>query len=222
MKKGFTLIELLAVYIILGVILSITYYSVDSILDTSSESLSDTQKRELEKSAELFYLQEGMDLNATCVTVSYLLSNKYIEHSEVVDPQTNQDIIGYTVKNNHFGANEYFIFTDEAIYIQDENGEENGIWYKLIEDVKVNESDLLIMHHGGSIFVVPNSDEWTQILEKKRLRLFLLVAANITHEWIDDGLLQIEGKHVFSIPERIQLSSVRLSGLEGKSVLWGI
>ena len=36
-----------------------------------------------------------MDLNATCVTVSYLLSNKYIEHSEVVDPQTNQDIIGY-------------------------------------------------------------------------------------------------------------------------------
>ncbi|SHK58727.1 Tetratricopeptide repeat-containing protein [Selenomonas ruminantium] len=134
----------------------------------------------------------------------------------------NQDVIGYTVKNNHFGANEYFIFTDEAIYIQDENGEENGIWYKLIEDVKVNESDLLIMHHGGSIFEVPNGDEWIQILEEKRLRLFLLVAANITHEWIDDGQLLIEGKHVFSIQERIQLSNVRLNNLEGKSVLWAL
>lgn len=134
----------------------------------------------------------------------------------------HQDVIGYAVINNHYGCKGYFIFTDEAIYIQDENGEENGIWYKLIEDVKVNESDLLIMHHGGSIFEVPNGDEWIQILEEKRLRLFLLVAANITHEWIDDGQLQIEGKHVFSIPERIQLSSVRLSKLEGKSVLWAI
>lgn len=103
MKKGFTLVELLAVLIILGVILGITYYSVNSILNSSSESLSETQKKELEKSAELYYLEEGMQSNVTCVTISYLLSNGYVEHSKIVDPETKQDMIGYvTIENSTY------------------------------------------------------------------------------------------------------------------------
>lgn len=103
MKRGFTLIELLAVLVILGIIITITFYSVDSVLDKSSESLSNTQKRQLEKAAELFYLEEGMDLNSTCVTVSYLLGNGYIEQSDVVDPQNKENIIGYiSIQNDNY------------------------------------------------------------------------------------------------------------------------
>ncbi len=91
---GFTLIELLAVIIILSVIISIIVISVNSILNDSKSSLSDTQKRNLEKIAETYYLEEGMSENVSCVNVSDLISKGYVDSSEVKDPNTREDIGG--------------------------------------------------------------------------------------------------------------------------------
>ena len=105
MKRGFTLVELLAVLLILGVILTITYYSVNAIIESSRTSLSDTQKSAIEESAKVYYLEEGMNNNATCVTIEYLLSEGYIEKSKVVDPEDNQEMKGYvtiTQTNNKY------------------------------------------------------------------------------------------------------------------------
>ena len=100
-KNGFTLVELLAVLVILGIILTITYYSVNSILDNSEESLSNTQISALEESAKLFYIEEGMDLETStstevCVSVKYLLDNGYIEKTKVSDPSSpSTELNGY-------------------------------------------------------------------------------------------------------------------------------
>ena len=105
MKKGFTLVELLAVLIILGLILTITYYSVSSILDSSRNSLSDTQESALIEAAKVYYLEAGMNLeadgsynNKVCVTVAYLINNGYVDKSRVADPSSpSSNLEGYVL-----------------------------------------------------------------------------------------------------------------------------
>ncbi|MFI3307711.1 MAG: prepilin-type N-terminal cleavage/methylation domain-containing protein [Mycoplasmatota bacterium] len=50
MKKGFTLIELLGVIIIISVLVSLTFVSINNALDESAEKLYDVQINEIEKS----------------------------------------------------------------------------------------------------------------------------------------------------------------------------
>ena len=104
MKKGFTLVELLAVLVILGIILTITYYSVNSLLNNSEDSLSDTQEAAIIEAAKIYYLEEGMDLesglNKVCVSVSYLINKGYIDRSEIKDPSSKNPINGYVIIEN--------------------------------------------------------------------------------------------------------------------------
>ena len=98
-KKGFTLVELLGVLIILGVILSITLVSVNSILSSSRNSLSDTQIKEIEKAAEVYYLNEGMKEilpqgETACVNLNYLIENGYIESKEIRDINSDKNLEG--------------------------------------------------------------------------------------------------------------------------------
>ena len=93
-NNGFTLIELLAVIIILAVIITITVVSLGAILDNSRESLSKDQKKIIEDSAKIYYLQEGMDNDAECVNISELISGGYIESKEVLDPKTKEPLTG--------------------------------------------------------------------------------------------------------------------------------
>ena len=92
--KGFTLIELLAVIIILGVLLTITITAVDVIIKNSKSSLSENQKKRVEEAAEIFYINEGTNLNTTCVDVQYLTENGYIEGNDVIDPKTKESLGG--------------------------------------------------------------------------------------------------------------------------------
>ena len=95
MKKGFTLVELLAVIVILGVIALITVVSVNNILSDSKDSLSATQKHNVEEAAKAYYLKEGMDEEDTCISISELISKGYIEAKEVKDPKTKENLEGY-------------------------------------------------------------------------------------------------------------------------------
>jgi len=105
MKKGFTLIELLAVIIILGVVSLITAVVVTNILAESKDTLSETQKRNIEKAAETYYLKEGMDTNTYCIDIAYLISEGYIEGKEVMDPKTKEPLTG-SVKIT-YASNQY-------------------------------------------------------------------------------------------------------------------
>ncbi len=93
-NKGFTLMELLAVIIILGVLLTITILSVNSILNDSKKSLSNVQRKQIEAAAEIYHLQEGIKKNEECVDISDLISMGYIESNDVIDPKTRETLPG--------------------------------------------------------------------------------------------------------------------------------
>lgn len=94
-KKGFTLIELLAVLTILSIIAIIITVAVSTILDKSKDSLSETQKRNIENAAETYYLKEGMNTDDTCISVQELIDKGYIEGVTVKDPKDNKEMVGY-------------------------------------------------------------------------------------------------------------------------------
>lgn len=100
-NKGFTLIELLGIIVILGLVAVIVTISVNNIINVSKEGLSSIQIREIEKAAEIYYLNEGMNSSnlesefvEDCVNVGYLLENGYFDSSTVIDPKDNKNLLG--------------------------------------------------------------------------------------------------------------------------------
>lgn len=121
MKNGFTLVELLAVIAILGIIMAITFLSVNIILKNSRESLSETQIANVEEAAKVYYLKEGMAISAECVSVSELINNGYIDANEVKDPKTKSTMNGYvkiTYESNQYN----YDYSTESCYTIYENG----------------------------------------------------------------------------------------------------
>ena len=102
---GFTLIELLAVLFIIAVVVSITVVSVNSVLSSSEDSISDLQKKNVEEAARVYYLKEGMNTEVTCVSVEDLVDKGCIEGSEVTDPKTKEKVEG-SVKIT-YASNQY-------------------------------------------------------------------------------------------------------------------
>ena len=90
---------MLALKIVLGIILSITIISVNNVLSNSKDTLSDTQKNNVEKAAQAYYIEEGMNENKTCVNISDLINKGYIESKKVIDPKTRENLPG-SVKIN--------------------------------------------------------------------------------------------------------------------------
>jgi type IV pilus assembly protein PilA len=93
-NRAFTLVELLAVLIVLSIIITITIVSVGKTVSDSSTKLSGIQKNNIENAAKTYYLKEGMNTGATCVNVADLINKGYIEGTEVIDPKTNEAMIG--------------------------------------------------------------------------------------------------------------------------------
>ena len=117
-KKGFTLIELLAVIVVLSVIMLITAMSVNKVLDNADNKLSKTQLKNIESAAKMYYLEEGMDVSDTygCVSVNDLIKKGYIEQDEVLDPKTDEKVLGsvrITYKNNKYK----YTYQDKACFI---------------------------------------------------------------------------------------------------------
>jgi prepilin-type N-terminal cleavage/methylation domain-containing protein len=100
-KKGFTLVELLGVIVILGILVTIITVSVDGVLDTSKNKLTEVQIEKLKQAAKNYYITEGMtsvDFEQSefnhCVNINYLIENGYVDESEISNFETNENMLG--------------------------------------------------------------------------------------------------------------------------------
>ena len=99
MNKGFTLIELLAVVILLSVLSGVVLFSLGNSLNNSKNKLTDNQISTIEKAAQVYYLNEGINsekynFNKTksCVNLEYLIKNGYIDDDKVIDMANNKEL----------------------------------------------------------------------------------------------------------------------------------
>ena len=93
-KKGFTLVELLAVIIVLSIIVLITAISTSNIIKNSKNNLSDVQIKSIERAAKTYYVEEGINLNESCINVSELISKGYIDQESIKNPNDNEEMLG--------------------------------------------------------------------------------------------------------------------------------
>ena len=89
-KKGFTLVELLATIIILGLLVTIAYVSVTSILDRGNDSYYESQENMLVLAGREYFADHRSELpkeigDTSNVTLKKLIEEKYI------DPITDRD-----------------------------------------------------------------------------------------------------------------------------------
>ena len=146
-KKGFTLVELLGVLIVLAIISTIVIISIGGLLKKSEESLSDTQKRQIESAAKLYHLKEGMSSNATCVSVGTLLSKGYLEGAEIKDPKTDQKMTGFVRIN--YESNKYtYTYEEESCVATLVSGTKGEYGSKY--SVKVNSNDTFYFYLIGT------------------------------------------------------------------------
>ena len=91
-RKGFTLVELLAVLTILSLVLSITMYSVTSLIRNAKEKTYATTVNEVEKAAGNYLLENGNEL---------FFSNSSISNNENAESKcvTVQDLVDYDFLN---------------------------------------------------------------------------------------------------------------------------
>lgn len=108
-NKGFTLIELLATILVLGMILTITLFSVNKTVKNSEDKISEIQIKKIEDAAEIYYLKEGINnddnANEHCVELSYLIEYGYLDNSEIIDAYKKEKMNGsilITSKNGSF------------------------------------------------------------------------------------------------------------------------
>ena len=102
MKKGFTLVELLAVMILLGIISLIAIPSISKMLIRSRENAYESTKNELIKAAKKYAAEHTgelpvRELNSVekCLSINDIVKNGYINEDEVIDPRTEQTMIGF-------------------------------------------------------------------------------------------------------------------------------
>ena len=75
----------------------------------------------VEEAAKVYYLKEGMNISAECISVSELINNGYIDANEVIDPKTKSTINGYvkiTYESNQYN----YDYSTESCYTIYENG----------------------------------------------------------------------------------------------------
>ncbi|MBR3199179.1 MAG: prepilin-type N-terminal cleavage/methylation domain-containing protein [Bacilli bacterium] len=89
MKKGFTLVELIAVIVILGLIATIVYPSIVSIINSSKEKAYKSQKVLIVKAAKEWGVKNSAHLpEESCkISVARLIKEGYIENDEVINPK---------------------------------------------------------------------------------------------------------------------------------------
>lgn len=113
-KKGFTLIELLGVIVVLSVVMSVAFFSINSVRQSSIENILKTKLEQIEQAAVLFGQDYPEELGESCVVDNV----SYDNYCRVV---TVKELI--TVDNGS-----YF---ESGTLIEDENGN----YVDLINDV---------------------------------------------------------------------------------------
>ena len=104
MKKGFTLIELIAVFLVLGIILLITFPLVTKYLEQGEEKLDQETEISIknasnvyvsEFSKELEWKYDDADNKVTCISIESLIDKGIIKENEKVTPYKEK----YTIKS---------------------------------------------------------------------------------------------------------------------------
>jgi prepilin-type N-terminal cleavage/methylation domain-containing protein len=102
-NKGFSLVELLATITILGIIIAIGVVSYNKINISSKE---ETRKNIIKK-IEIAASNYAFDTNITCVQVSTLITNGYLEE-DTLDPLNNSSFnnnyVRMTKTGNYYNA----------------------------------------------------------------------------------------------------------------------
>lgn len=119
-------------------------------------------------------------------------------------------VIGSATESNIISQFEYIVFTDKAVYFQDDNMSAYCRDYSTIEDVvTISNDNFQIVQNNGEIFDVPGAAHWNEKLGRHNIRLFLLVVAKVF------GNCQYE----FTDQELAKLDVATLESLNGRSVL---
>lgn len=105
-KKGFTLVELLGVIIILGLVITISFTSINAVKKNSLENLVETKKNAIVQAA-ILYGQDNPNVlvensvtndcqgNQYCakLTVEFLIENNYIDSEYINNDNGKYDMI---------------------------------------------------------------------------------------------------------------------------------
>ena len=105
-KKGFTLVELLAVIIILGLVITISFTSINAVRNNSLNNLLEMKQDAIVQGA-ILYGQDNPEMltiesatndcqgNSYCtkVTVQFLLEHNYIDSEYIDEESGNYDMI---------------------------------------------------------------------------------------------------------------------------------
>ena len=112
MNKGFTLMELLAVIVLLALLSGVVLFSLGSIINSSKTNLTNNQITLIEKAAQVYYLEEGINsekysFNNTksCISLEYLIKNGYVDDDKVINIAKNKEFNGsveVTYKANQY------------------------------------------------------------------------------------------------------------------------
>lgn len=115
MRKAFTLVELLAVLVILGIVSLITVPIVTKTIASSKESMYKNQVNEIEKVARNWFIKDPVmfdeSIKTVKVSVSYLVKEGYVESSKIINPKTDEDMIGCVVITES-SKQYYYEYTD--------------------------------------------------------------------------------------------------------------
>ena len=143
MQKGFTIVELLAVLILLAIVSTVTYLIVGNTINNSKDKLSSVQIDNVIEAAKSYYLKEGMSeenidssSTETCVNLSYLVDNGYIDNVEVKDLATKEKItasVKIKYSNNKY---KYEYIEEECSICKLVDGTQNTLGAKYTCEVK--------------------------------------------------------------------------------------
>lgn len=93
MKKGFTLIELLAVIVIVGVISSIAFITVDKSIKDSKNNLYNTQVNTIYDGAQAWATDNISKLDGKdfyCITLKTLQDSGYVQKN-IINPKDDKE-----------------------------------------------------------------------------------------------------------------------------------
>ena len=118
-KNGFTLVELLGVLVIIGILSAISVAIYTNSINSSKNSLSDFQKKQLEEAARTYVAINTISFNnlfddpSICVAIDNAVLNKEgLLTNEVKDPKdNNKNLLEGHIEVNYDSTNNQYTYT---------------------------------------------------------------------------------------------------------------
>lgn len=117
-KNGFTLVELLGVLVIIGILSAISVAIYTNSINSSRNSLSDFQKKQLEEAARTYVAINTISFNnlfddaSVCVAIDNKVLNKEgLLNSEVLDPKDRTNLLNGHIRVEYDSNNNQYTYT---------------------------------------------------------------------------------------------------------------